>query len=46
MDDEEDDSAELHEVLDDKLRVCYFKGYVAAVKEAIEWVFGLISDSK
>lgn len=36
MDDEEDDSAELHEVLDDKLRVSYFKGYVAAVKEAIE----------
>ncbi|XP_021843429.1 beta-glucosidase 42 [Spinacia oleracea] len=35
MDDENDDLAELHEVLDDRLRVTYFKGYVASVAEAI-----------
>jgi beta-glucosidase len=36
MDDEEDDSLPLHEILDDKLRVRYFKGYVASVAQAIK----------
>ncbi|CAO2837470.1 unnamed protein product [Amaranthus hypochondriacus] len=36
MDDEDNPSAELHEMLDDKLRVKYFKGYVAAVAQAIK----------
>ncbi|KAM7280785.1 hypothetical protein ACFE04_007919 [Oxalis oulophora] len=36
MDDEENDTSPLHEMLDDKLRVCYFKGYLAAVSEAIK----------
>ncbi|GMH13049.1 hypothetical protein Nepgr_014890 [Nepenthes gracilis] len=36
MDDEEDHSAELHEMLDDKLRVAYFKDYLAAVVQAIK----------
>ncbi|XP_048233206.1 beta-glucosidase 42 [Ricinus communis] len=35
MDDEESD-APLHEMLDDKLRVRYFKGYLASVAEAIK----------
>ncbi|MCL7021994.1 hypothetical protein MKW94_026329, partial [Papaver nudicaule] len=35
MDDEEDPKALLHEMLDDKKRVGYFKGYVAAVAQAI-----------
>ncbi|KAL9267487.1 Beta-glucosidase 42-like protein [Drosera capensis] len=35
MDDEEDHSAELHEMLDDKLRVTYFKGYLSFVAQAI-----------
>ncbi|XP_057960576.1 beta-glucosidase 42 isoform X2 [Malania oleifera] len=37
MDDEEDDSSPLHEVLDDKMRVGYFKGYLAAVAQAIKY---------
>jgi beta-glucosidase len=36
MDDEEDDSLPLHEILDDKLRVRYFKGYLASVAQAIK----------
>ncbi|GKV46781.1 hypothetical protein SLEP1_g53749 [Rubroshorea leprosula] len=36
MDDEDDSSLTLHEVLDDKLRVRYFKGYLAAVAQAIK----------
>ncbi|GAU38904.1 hypothetical protein TSUD_119700 [Trifolium subterraneum] len=36
MDDEDDDSLPLHEILDDKLRVRYFKGYVASVAQAIK----------
>lgn len=36
MDDENNDLAELHEVLDDRLRVTFFKGYVATVAEAIK----------
>lgn len=36
MDDEEDDSLPLHEMLDDKLRVRYFKGYLASVAQAIK----------
>nr|BAO04177.1 hypothetical protein [Delphinium grandiflorum] len=35
MDDEEDTTAPLHEMLDDRKRVGYFKGYVGAVAEAI-----------
>ncbi|KAI3887997.1 hypothetical protein MKW92_021359 [Papaver armeniacum] len=36
MDDEEDPKALLHEMLDDKKRVGYYKGYLAAVAEAIK----------
>ncbi|KAE9621452.1 putative beta-glucosidase [Lupinus albus] len=36
MDDEDDDSLPLHEMLDDKLRVQYFKGYLASVSQAIK----------
>ncbi|KAF8402405.1 hypothetical protein HHK36_013360 [Tetracentron sinense] len=35
MDDEDDETLPLHEVLDDKMRVGYFKGYLAAVAQAI-----------
>lgn len=34
--DDEDIDAPLHEVLDDKLRVRYFKGYLASVAQAIK----------
>ncbi|CAL5363050.1 unnamed protein product [Camellia sinensis] len=33
MDDEDNDSDPLHEMLDDKLRVCYYKSYLAAVSQ-------------
>ncbi|KAL2549320.1 Beta-glucosidase 42 [Forsythia ovata] len=36
MDDEDSDASPLHEMLDDKLRVSYYKGYLAAVHQAIE----------
>ncbi|KAH9622775.1 hypothetical protein KSS87_007371 [Heliosperma pusillum] len=36
MDDQDDASAELHEVLDDKMRVNFYKQYVAAVGEALK----------
>ncbi|KAK8715441.1 hypothetical protein V6N13_042775 [Hibiscus sabdariffa] len=36
MDEEEDNSLPLSEILDDKLRVRYFKGYLAAVAQAIK----------
>ncbi|CAL5364751.1 unnamed protein product [Camellia sinensis] len=36
MDDEDNDSDPLHEMLDDKLRVCYYKSYLAAVSQAIK----------
>ncbi|XP_022718439.1 beta-glucosidase 42-like isoform X2 [Durio zibethinus] len=36
MDDEEDNSLPLQDILDDKLRVRYFKGYLAAVAQAIK----------
>ncbi|XP_062105138.1 beta-glucosidase 42 [Humulus lupulus] len=36
MDDEENKAAQLHEMLDDKLRVTYFKGYLAGVAQAIK----------
>ncbi|OIW04874.1 hypothetical protein TanjilG_14305 [Lupinus angustifolius] len=36
MDDEDDDNLQLDEILDDKLRVRYFKGYVASVSQAIK----------
>ncbi|GFP95768.1 beta-glucosidase 42 [Phtheirospermum japonicum] len=35
MDDEGDSTSPLHEMLDDKLRVSYYKGYLAAVHQAI-----------
>lgn len=35
MDDEDDDSSPLNEMLDDKLRVSYFKRYLAAVSDAM-----------
>ncbi|GAB2277148.1 Beta-glucosidase 42 [Dionaea muscipula] len=35
MDDEENHTAQVHEMLDDKLRVTFFKGYLAAVAQAI-----------
>jgi beta-glucosidase len=34
--DDEDIDAPLHEVLDDNLRVRYFKGYLASVAQAIK----------
>ncbi|CAM8965918.1 unnamed protein product [Rhodiola kirilowii] len=36
MDDEDNDTSPLHEVLNDDLRVSYFKGYLAAVSQAIK----------
>ncbi|XVE62142.1 hypothetical protein DITRI_Ditri06bG0095100 [Diplodiscus trichospermus] len=36
MDDEENETAPLHEMLDDKLRVRFYKGYLAAVAQAIK----------
>ncbi|XP_014501361.1 beta-glucosidase 42 [Vigna radiata var. radiata] len=36
MDDEDSDELQLHEMLDDKLRVRYFKGYLASVAQAIK----------
>ncbi|XP_057451606.1 beta-glucosidase 42 [Lotus japonicus] len=36
MDDEDDDKLALHEMLDDKLRVRYFKEYLASVAQAIK----------
>ncbi|PSR98148.1 Beta-glucosidase [Actinidia chinensis var. chinensis] len=36
MDDDEDGSCPLNEMLDDKLRVCYYKGYLTAVAQAIK----------
>ncbi|CBI23349.3 unnamed protein product, partial [Vitis vinifera] len=36
MDDEDNDTSPLHEMLDDKLRVFYFKGYLASVAQAIK----------
>ncbi|CAI9302150.1 unnamed protein product [Lactuca saligna] len=36
MDDEDNDASPLHEMLDDKLRVTYFKSYLAAVSLAIK----------
>ncbi|TQD99369.1 hypothetical protein C1H46_015027 [Malus baccata] len=35
MDDEDNDTSPLHEMLDDKLRVSYFKRYLSAVAKAI-----------
>jgi len=36
MDDEDDGSASIHDMLDDKRRVDYFKSYLANVSQAIE----------
>ncbi|RZC64070.1 hypothetical protein C5167_025837 [Papaver somniferum] len=36
MDDEDDLKAPLHEMLDDKKRVGYYKGYLAAISQAIK----------
>lgn len=36
MDDEDNDTSPLHEMLDDKVRVGYFKGYLAGVSHAIK----------
>lgn len=36
MDDEDNDIVEFYEVLDDKLRVIYFKGYFVVVVEVIK----------
>lgn len=41
MDDEDDSTCPFHEVLDDKLRVSYYKGYLAAVHQAIKCVYFL-----
>ncbi|CAA0814521.1 Beta-glucosidase 42 [Striga hermonthica] len=38
MDDEDDSKSPLHAMLDDKLRVTYYKGYLAAVHQAIMWM--------
>ncbi|PHT99957.1 Beta-glucosidase 4 [Capsicum chinense] len=37
MDDEDEDTSPLHEMLDDKLRVSYFKAYLASIHQAILW---------
>lgn len=37
MDDEDDGSASIHDMLDDKRRVAYFKNYLANVSQAIKW---------
>lgn len=36
MDDEDNDSLSLNEMLDDKMRVRYYKGYLASVAQAIK----------
>lgn len=36
MDDEDNETSPLHEMLDDKLRVTYFKGYLTSVSLAIK----------
>ncbi|KAK8514585.1 hypothetical protein V6N13_103253 [Hibiscus sabdariffa] len=36
MDDEENENIPLHEMLDDKRRVAFYKGYIAAVAQAIK----------
>lgn len=36
MDDEDNDLSPLHEMLDDKLRITYFKGYLAEVAQAVK----------
>nr|WAB06563.1 beta-glucosidase [Platycodon grandiflorus] len=36
MDDEDNDVSPLHEMLDDKLRVSYYKGYLTAVAQAVK----------
>lgn len=36
MDDEDNDSLPLNEILDDKMRVRYYKGYLASVAQAIK----------
>lgn len=36
MDDDDNGSCPLHEMLDDKLRVSYYKGYLMAVAQAIK----------
>ncbi|KAM7494433.1 hypothetical protein LguiB_029042 [Lonicera macranthoides] len=36
MDDEDNGTSQIHDMLDDKLRVSYFKGYLAAVAQAIK----------
>lgn len=36
MDDEDNDTSPLHEMLDDKLRVRYYREYIAAVSQAIK----------
>jgi len=36
MDDEDNDSLSLNEMLDDKMRVHYYKGYLASVAQAIK----------
>jgi hypothetical protein len=42
MDDEDSDTSSLDGMLDDKLRVVYYKGYLAAVAQAIKWVTSTI----
>ena len=36
MDDEENDTAPLHEMLNDQMRINFYKGYLAAVAQAIK----------
>lgn len=38
MDDNDDDTSTLDEMLDDKLRVLYYKTYLEGVAQAIKWV--------
>ncbi|KAK7809751.1 beta-glucosidase 42, partial [Quercus suber] len=45
MDDEDNETSPLHEMLDDKLRVVYYKRYLAAVAQAIKLSYFIISYS-
>ncbi|CAN6929327.1 unnamed protein product [Brassica oleracea var. botrytis] len=44
MDDEDDGSASIHDMLDDKRRVAYFKSYLANVAEAIKDAWSLLDN--
>ena len=45
MDDEDNETSPLNEMLNDKLRVVYYKRYLAAVAQAIKLSYFIISYS-